>query len=407
VIPQDGTAARSGRAAVRDREDAVVTRLHQLAPHLDGEPDPTFRAATRARLVAMAAVRTPAPAPASGLRRLLTARAADSAPARWRTRLTAGLAGAALTVTALATVVAVAADARPGDVLYGLKRGTEHTQLALAGESSRGQTLLGFASTRLDEVRDLVGGDATALPVAGAPAGSSDAIVLAAGADPALVVQTLDTMDAQTTDGAAWLTDRAVTTEEAGPLEDLAGWAAGQSAGLAALRAEIPPAAGDAVDASLVLLADVQTRAVALRSALDCAAGPATAGVDDLGPVPTLCVPEQPAPPVADGSRSTPGSVPGTATAPRTTPSIPSVPPGGGTGAGDPGSSGAGGGLGVPTPAGPVPSGVLPTPPLPLPLPTALPAQPDPGTPGVGPVAPPPPLVHLDVCLGPISIGDC
>src|SRR5688500_10784779 len=88
--------------SVRDREDAVIARLSTLAPHLDGAPDPDFRAATRARLVAMAAVRTPAPPPVSPLRRFLT----DGVPAsaRWRRRLTAGLAGAALTVTALATV---------------------------------------------------------------------------------------------------------------------------------------------------------------------------------------------------------------------------------------------------------------------------------------------------------------
>ena len=134
---------------VRDREDAVVARLHSLAPHLDGEPDPAFRAATRARLVAMAAVRTPAPPPVSPLRRLLS----EGIPSagRWRSRLTAGLAGAALTVTALATVVAVSTDARPGDVLYDLKRGTEETKLALAGDA-RGETLLDLASTRLEEV---------------------------------------------------------------------------------------------------------------------------------------------------------------------------------------------------------------------------------------------------------------
>src|SRR4051812_20270503 len=97
---------------VQDREDAVVARLHALAPHLDGEPSPEFRAATRARLVAMAAVRPPAPAPASRLQRLLAGRAPDAAPPRWRTRLTAGIAGAALTVTAAAALVAVAADAK-------------------------------------------------------------------------------------------------------------------------------------------------------------------------------------------------------------------------------------------------------------------------------------------------------
>ena len=104
---------------VQDREDAVVARLHALAPHLDGEPDPAFRAATRARLVAMAAVRSPEPEPVSGLKRFLAGRADDTRP-QWRTRLTAGLAGAALTVTAAASLVALADDARPGDVLYGL-----------------------------------------------------------------------------------------------------------------------------------------------------------------------------------------------------------------------------------------------------------------------------------------------
>ena len=79
-------------------------------------------------------------------------------------------------------------DARPGDVLYGLKRGTEQTQLALAGDA-RGQTLLDFASTRLDEVRALVD---EARPRCRPPgADGSAGTVLAAGADPALVIETL------------------------------------------------------------------------------------------------------------------------------------------------------------------------------------------------------------------------
>jgi hypothetical protein len=192
------------------RDDMVVARLHELAPHLDGEPDPAFRAATRARLVAMAAVRTPEPEPATGLKRLLAARAPDSAPARWRSRLTAGLAGAAMAVTALATLVAVSTDARPGDALYSLKRGTEQTQLALAGDA-RGQTLLDLAATRLDELEGLT------------------------DADPALVLDTVRTMDDQTTEGAAWLTERSVTTKALAPLEDLAVWTAEQSDELAAV----------------------------------------------------------------------------------------------------------------------------------------------------------------------------
>jgi hypothetical protein len=176
VIPQNGTALPR-RTGARDPEEVAVARLEGLSLALDGDPDPAFRAATRARLVAMAAVRTPAPEPASRMRSLLSFRAVDSTPARWRSRVTAGLAGAALTVTALAGLTAVATGAGPGDLLYGLKRGTEQTQLALAADSTRGRTLLDFASTRLDELRALVEDDATALPVAGAVRGTGGDLV--------------------------------------------------------------------------------------------------------------------------------------------------------------------------------------------------------------------------------------
>jgi hypothetical protein len=388
--------------SVRDREEAVIARLHSLAPHLDGEPDPEFRAATRARLVAMAAVRSPAPEPVSPLRRLLTQGAA--APARWRTRLTAGLAGAALTVTALATVVAVAADARPGDVLYDLKRGTEETKLALAGDS-RGEVLLDLASTRLDEVRALVDSGPTALPAAGwSPSGET---VLAAGADAALVVETLEAMDARTAEGSSWLTERAVTTEDAGPLELLADWATAQSDELAGLRDDVPPAAADEVDDSLDLLSQITVRVSGLDSALDCAAGPATAGADDLGPVPALCL--------TDGSTATtvPGE-PGSTDGEGPTSVVPQVPPTGATdlptplpdpSVGVPGLPGAPGGSGAPTTGvPPVTTGGLPKPTLPsvsLSVPTL------PGGSAATSSSGGTPLNTLDVCLGPIAIGDC
>jgi hypothetical protein len=390
---------------VRDREEALVARLHSLAPHLDGEPDPAFRAATRARLVAMAAVRTPAPEPVSPLRRLLGA--ADTAPSRWRARLTAGLAGAALTVTALATVLAVSTEAGPGDALYGLKRGTEQTQLALAGDA-RGETLLDLARTRLDEVHALVAEDASALPAAAAPTGPARITVLAADADAELVLSTLATMDAQTTEGAAWLTQRAVTTEDDEPLGVLATWAEEQSAELAALRPDVPAAADDAVLDSLVLLSDIRTRVGGLRSALDCAAGPATVGSDELGPVPGLCLPEQP-----DGGAPE-GPVPGETGAPGTgtptdgpiitvpdeaTPSVPSVPS-------VPGAGQPGGGI-LPSPQLPSPPPVVgggPLPPLPLPLPLPGTGAASPGTSSTDAKTP----LDLDVCLPPLAtLGDC
>ena len=385
--------------SVRDREDAVVARLHSLAPHLDGEPDPAFRAATRARLVAMAAVRTPAPPRVSPFRRLLTE--GMPSPARWRTRLTAGLAGAALTVTALATVVAVAADARPGDLLYDLKRGTEETQLALAGDA-RGETLLELAGTRLDEVRSLVDDGVTALPAGSSGSGET---VLAAGADAALIVETLQTMDAQTAEGAAWLTERAVTTEIAGPLELLSGWASAQSDELAGLRDDVPAAAEDDVADSLVLLADIAARVSGLGSALDCPAGPAVAGADELGPVPALCASDG-STATAPGGTTDPGgstaspAVPGSGTA--AVPSLPgpSVPSVGGVVPSAPGSIGGG-----------VPTQVLP--PLPttgLPVPTLLPSTSVlPSLPGTTNLPAPgaTPLDTLDLCVPPLVTEGC
>ena len=385
---------RSGPA----REDVVVARLHALAPALDGEPDADFRAATRARLVAMAAVRTPEPAPRSTLQRLLSARAVDAAPVRWRGRLTAGLAGAAMTVTALASLVAVADDARPGDVLYDLKRGTEQTQLALAGDS-RGQTLLDFASTRLDELEALVGDGGTALPATPA-GGPGDATVSAAGADPALVLETLRTMDDQTEEGAAWLTGRAVDTTDPAPLDRLARWAGAQSGELALLQPLVPDEAAEAVTRSLDLLGDIGARTGGLQAALACAGGPAVAGTDDLGPVPAACPTPGQDPATPSGSQpSGPGTVPAPqATTPQgTTPGQPTAPPTAPAPAPAPQGGGTGG---LPTPAVPapttprlpVPSG--PTLPLPLPAPSSA-------------IVSVPPLGPVEVCLPPLLTVGC
>jgi hypothetical protein len=409
VISRNGSAV-DGRGAAGDRDAVVVTQLHALAPHLDGEPDPGFRAATRARLVAMAAVRSPEPEPVPPLRRLMTIRSADAVPPAWRTRLTAGLAGAALTVTALSTLVALSTDARPGDVLYGLKRGTEQTQLALAGDSRRGQTLLDLASTRLEELEHLVSEDAAALPGA-APADGVPAL-LAAGAEPELVLQTLDTMDAQTADGAAWLGERAVTAGDAGPLVELAGWAAAQSAGLDSLEPDVPEAARSAFDRSQVLLAQVGTRAAGLRTALDCPAGPATEGADELGPRPGTCVAappadgDDPAPPPGTGGATsasgTTGGVPGRASG-TTGPSAPqSDTPGGGNTGDLPGGLPGGVPGGVPStgsPGGGRPS--LPLPSVEVTPPAGLPTVTLPGGEATTP------SLDVGICLDPLGLGGC
>jgi hypothetical protein len=384
--------------SVRHREDAVVAALHELAPHLDGEPDPAFRAATRARLVAMAAVRSPAPEPVTGFKRLLAARAEDAAPRRWRTRLTAGLVGAALTVTAAASLLALASGARPGDVLYGLKRGTEQTQLTLAGDS-RGQTLLGFASTRLHELQSLVDEAPSALPAAGGAAGAGST-VLAAGADPQLVISTLETMDDQTTEGTAWLTDRAVTVRDGGPLDALSVWVTAQTHELTGLAPELPDAAGAAVSHSLALLTEVSARTDGLQVALTCPAGPAIGARDVLGPAPAPCGPAAPETPAVGTATGVPGS--GSATR-ATTPAVPTPPPAGGA---VPGGTGTGG---LPVPGTPTIPGAADIPTIPD-GPPSIPGPPSvtlPGT-GSGPVLDLPTEglpgdLGLHVCLPPLA----
>ena len=347
------TGAGGSASGTTLREDALVSRLSTLAPALDGEPDPEWQARTRARLVAMTAVRTPEPAPASPLRRLFS-RATETRSA-WRSRLAAGVAGVAAAVTGLATVVALSADARPGDALYGVKRGTEQTQLALAGDA-RGRTLLAFATNRLEEL----------------------AVVLESRPSAQVVEETLATMDAQTLEGAAWMAGRAVEIGSRAPLDDLSSWSAGQSAALDGLLGDVPEDARAEAADSATLLGAVEKRVAELRTVFGCAGGPATAGSDELGPRPGGCAapvespvdggaPGGPAPqaptdgvlgtaaPPADG---TPGS--GTGTGPDGEP---------GTGSASDGGPGTGtDGRRLPTPEAPGTPG-LPTPDLPTSFP--------------------------------------
>ncbi len=247
-----------GDLSPTSREDAVVDLLQRLGRELAESPAADRRAATRARLVAMAAVREPGRRPTTGPLRRLLGRGAPR-------RVTAGLAGAALTVCAFGGLLVASRDATPGDLLYGVKRGGEQTQLALAGDAGRGRTLLDLARTRLTEL---------------------DAID-----DPDAVVHTLGEMDELTTRGAREVTARSVAGPDPAALTGLGRWAAGQGAGLTALADDLPAPAGAALDGSASLVTAVADRATALARALECAGGPAVAGSDALGPLPAPCAP--------------------------------------------------------------------------------------------------------------------
>jgi Domain of unknown function (DUF5667) len=433
VIPLDDAPAAGGRrAAVREREEAVVASLRSLGTALDGEPDPAFREATRARLVAMAAVRTPGltPEPRSLLSRL-TALRPEPARSPVRRRLTAALAGGALAVTAVATLVAVSTGATPGDPLYDLKRGTEQTQLALSG-SDRGLTLLGFAHTRLTELASLTG-----------------------SGDTALAVETLRDMDEQTAAGAAAVAARAVAAHDPATARSLATWSADRSGELAALRPRLPAGAQPDADQTTALLTRVADRGSALATAIGCASGPAIGGTDPLGPVPLACggTPTNAPTPTGGATGGSTGSggsapIPGTTGTPATPTPTPGTGSGtggvigsGGTGTGGTRTGGAGTGGGTaPTVPGLPTSGLpsLPTTGLPHPgsgsggpvvPPSGPSALPNPGTllptlpkilPGTGSTAGSPSagsspstgtgttgLPGVSVCVPPVTIGNC
>ncbi len=369
-----------------ERQAALATRLRALSRD---EPDLTsdVRTAQRARLVAMAAVRpvgaaaavrTPRARP-SRWQRLLAGRPVDPV-GRWRTRVTAGLIGAAVSVGALSGLVAVAQGAEPGDLLYGLKRGSEQTQLALASDAERGLTLLQFASVRLAELAELTGSDVGASPGAVGGVDASGLAVAASGADADTVVGVLTTMDRQTVEGTSALTTTAVPGRDQGALTTLAGWTTGQQAGLDAL--DVPAGAESAVAASAALVAEVAARAAALQAALACPAGAADPGTDRLGVVPGQCLagtPTSSAAPSADpGATPAPGATTGqtpTTGAPATGAPATSVPVTGAPG-------------GPPTAApGPTGGGAAPATQAPGPAPAPAPAP----APGAGPVQAPAP----------------
>jgi hypothetical protein len=174
-----------------------------------------------------------------------------------------------LTVCALGGLLAASQGATPGDLLYAVKRGGEQTRLALAGDATRGRTLLDLARTRLTELGAITQDEPDP--------------------DVAAAVDTLATMDELTTRGAREVTLRSVAAGDATSLTELGSWAAGQGAGLTALADDLPEPAGPALSGSTSLVTAVAERATALARALECVTGPAVADADDLGPLPAPC----------------------------------------------------------------------------------------------------------------------
>ena len=258
-------------------------------------PDPTFRAETRQRLLAMAEQHHAAAAPTSTTRRP----AFLPVQARLR-RLSVAVAVVAALVAVVGLLNVASRDALPGDNLYAVKRGSEQVQLALTFDpQERGYAMLHHAETRLDEVTVLVRDPQAAafaspgLPLAFAASATPTTLLAAGGSDDLAdgvsdeVVETLADMDRQTQAGIALLTGTAVDAADQATLDVLPVWAAGQQDLLGGLVEQMTAQEQDRAQDSLALLDRVGDRARSLGESLPCQCLDAEP-TDELGPVPCV-----------------------------------------------------------------------------------------------------------------------
>jgi hypothetical protein len=355
-----------GEHRVESAPVALARRLRDAGTTLEAmsAPQPEFRAALRARLVAVATVQpvnaasAPSPSGAAALAR------------RWRsTRVQQGAtvaAGAVACVVAVSGVAVASSQALPGDPFYDVKRTAEGVQLRLAdGNAAEGRRHLQFAATRLDELAAMaVGGE-----------GDRDVDL-----DWDRVRETLSDMDDETRAGSRLLERAWRDSGDRSALDVLSSFTADQAAGLQALLPALAPRAIDEARASLALVGQLAGTTQQLLGVAPCGPG-CTRGTAPGGGSVTdpSCDCPSPAPAVPRiGKPSLP-------------PTLPVAPP-----AGSPESSpattstdGSTAPPGSTEPSAPPPSDGGPAPAL-SPLPGAPPATaPSPSAPS--PSAPPPP----------------
>lgn len=266
---------RSERAAVEElaqlldgelaTEDASasVRRLSVLATTVSATetvPAPTaaFRAACRTELTdAIATVPT---GPATRLRDAAWSRTAGlrhSARVAVASTVASGLLGSA--------GVAVAAQhALPGELLYGVKRGTESVRLALAsGLVEEGGVHLALAEERLEELRTA------------APRLDTDA-----------AIDLLDRMDAASVAGAGALLQAVTDGGDRALLQTLTAWSERQRTGLAAVYDDLPAQARPFADGSFEVLRRIEVQIEVLLAPCAACGGDQAAAVRRTTPVP-------------------------------------------------------------------------------------------------------------------------
>ena len=326
----------------RHDADASTAELLELVGALRSTPVPQARPefVTGLREQLMVAARSELVAPAAGSRDEVTTRL-TIAPRRTRRERRVGIALGAVAIIGATTSMAVASQsAIPGDALYPVKRAIENTHTGFSvGDDAKGETLLGNASGRLDEVNRLTQ--------------QSDP-------DATLVTNTLNTFSDQATEAGDLLLNDYEQHGDEGSIVALQDFTADSMNVLAGLQPTIPTAAEDALKdaAKAVFLIDQAADQVCP----DCAAGiletppqlvaGGTTAVDDAsqaladGPLPGTVKPSDDA---SHFQGDVKGGDPSGLTPPDSPVSIPpvTVDPSDPTG----GATDATGGLGVPLPS--------------------------------------------------------
>lgn len=348
-----------------ETDEQIIARLEALP--LVAEPDATFRAELRSRLLTMAPDLMAEPEFEADEIDEAAGRYAEPAQIGWqrhypalRKPLLVAASAAAVLVVLLGMSVWLSGNALPGQALYGLKRASENVQLSVThGDAAKGRKYLDFASIRISEAAKLAGA-----PASSAGSGKAMADTVSAHAQQ-LVISTLAAGNADVRSGSRLITSAAVADKDPTELAPLKQFAATQSGKLDALIQTLPKgtAAKSAAKNASNLVAAVAQRATELSVSVGCTCiNPDH--TDNLGPTPcTACPP-------AKRHTKPPSGTQGSQSAPYVTP--------GGSGSGSPASSSrgplpptepGGGGGGGPS------SSPSPTPPTPSTTPTSAPSS--------------------------------
>jgi hypothetical protein len=195
-----------------------------------------------------------------------------------RRLLSTTVAGMAAVLALGALTVLLSRGALPGDMLYGMKRASESTEIGLtSGQEAKARKHLDVAALRLDEIQQLLSRDSTTAAGTLPTASGGDE------ADGALVADNLRAFDDQARTGARMLLP--LVNKPTGPPPGLLSqWAGQQQQTLDGFSASLPPSGREQAESSQKLIAQLRDRATAFeKSSAPCG----SASSDELGPLPS------------------------------------------------------------------------------------------------------------------------